>query len=423
MIIGIILFLSLSLIAVFGIVNPVIRHLSAVRSILTSKQGYYLAEAGIEDIIYRLNTGKSTSASQTLTIGSNSVTTTVADELGGKKVVATGNADNYIRKDEAHVLFGTGISFHYGIQAGRGGFVLLNSSSITGNVYSDGAVIGAGNYIYGDVISAGASGQVYGIHATGTIYAHTVGSNSQSTQADKDIFYVNKIGTVTAGGTQYSGATDPPSVPFPISDEQIAEWETQAEAGGTIGGASCSSGTYQITSNVTLGPKKIDCNLLLKGNGVTLTISGPIWVKGNITTQTGPIIRMSAALGASNVAFIADNPADPTGSGIITIGQNTQFFGSGSPNSFVFTITQNTSSESGGSTNAIDMGQSAGALVAYANHGQITLGQSVGVKEATAYKIVLTNTANVVYDTGLPSTLFSAGPSGGYEILKWKEVE
>jgi hypothetical protein len=85
-------------------------------------------------------------------------------------------------------------------------------------------------------------------------------------------------------------------------------------------------------------------------------------------------------------------------------------------------ISQNNSSENGGSTDAISMSQGASALVAYASHGQITLSQSVSLKEVTAYKIILTQSANVTYDTGLPSTVFSTGPSGGYSILNWKEI-
>jgi uncharacterized protein YebE (UPF0316 family) len=69
------------------------------------------------------------------------------------------------------------------------------------------------------------------------------------------------------------------------------------------------------------------------------------------------------------------------------------------------------------------MNQGASALVAYASHGQITLSQSVSVKEVTAYKIILTQSANVTYDTGLPNTLFESGPSGGYDVTYWGEIQ
>jgi hypothetical protein len=173
---------------------------------------------------------------------------------------------------------------------------------------------------------------------------------------------------------------------------------------------------------VLIGPKKIPCDLLIKGSGITVTVQGPLWVTGNIETQVSPTIKIDSALGNQNVAIIADNPSNKSGSGIIDIGQNTVFQGSGSAGSFVFMISQNNSSETGGSTDAINMGQGASALVAYASHGQITLAQSVSVKEATAYKIILQNSANITYDTGLPNTLFSAGPGGGYDQIEWDEI-
>jgi hypothetical protein len=62
------------------------------------------------------------------------------------------------------------------------------------------------------------------------------------------------------------------------------------------------------------------------------------------------------------------------------------------------------------------MSQGASALVAYAAHGLANLSQSVSVKEVTAYKIALSQSANVTYDTGLPSTLFESGPGGSWSF-------
>ncbi|MEK7635442.1 MAG: hypothetical protein AAB446_03370 [Patescibacteria group bacterium] len=421
MIVGVLFFVFVSVASILGLTNPMVRYIAMATSAAISKESFYVAEAGMEDVVFRIKSGLPVAPSQTLNIGGHSVITTVADEVGGKVITAIGEANGYIRKIRTHLVLGSGISFHYGIQAGRGGFVLENSSSVTGNVHSSGPIIGAGNSIHGDVVSAGPTGIVDGIHADGSVYAHTI----RNSVINKDAYYFD-ASTYSGNnvlGALHPGSPDQATAELPISDEKINEWEAEAEAGTVILASDCPTGTYEINSNVTLGPAKIECDLLIKGNGVTLTMAGPIWVLGNITTQTGPTIRMAAALGSQNVALIADNPADRAGSGIVDIGQSTQFQGSGFPKSFVFIISQNNSAETGGSNDAFVMGQSSGALVAYASHGQITLGQSVGVKEATAYKIVLKNTANVIYDTGLPSTLFSTGPAGGFEISGWKEVE
>lgn len=430
MITAVIFFLVISLTVIFGIANPLLKQVRGGVERFKSSQSYFLAEAAVEDVIYRLNTAKPYSSNQTLSLNGESATVTTTSTATGKLITANSDVNDNVRKVQTNVILGTGISFHYGVQAGEGGFRLQNSSTITGNVHSSGPVIGtAGNLVYGDVVSAGSDGLVYGIHATGTVFSHTIGNSAQGTIIDKNAYYYQSISSnTTVNGTKFPNSSDQPIVPLPISDEQIEEWESYAEAGGVLTTAECD--TYSAASNLctwttsrTIGPKKIPFNLLIKSSSAIITVSGPLWIVGNLTTQTGPTIRMDSNLGSQNVAIIADNPSNPTGSGIIDIGQTTIFQGSGAPGSFVFMISQNSSAESGGNTDAVKMSQGASAMIVYASHGQITLSQSVSVKEVTAYKIILTQSANVTYDTGLPSTLFSTGPGGGWEIIDWKEIE
>jgi hypothetical protein len=416
MLMAVVLFLFISSTFILGVINPILKQAAISENIVYSKESFYQANSAAEDVLYRLKNNKQVTSPETLSLGSSTITSLISDTASGKTIISTATSTiNLVRKLQVDVVLGTGISFHYGVQAGQGGFVLENTSSVIGNIYAGGPVSGSNNYVYGDVVSSGATGSVSGIHATGTVRAHTI-TNSI---VDKDAYYVTKT-TTTVTGTSYPNSADSADVALPISDDQIAIWESDAAAGGD---AVCSSGKYTISSNMTIGPKKIPCDLLIKGSGIVVTVAGPLWVTGNIDTQTSPVIKMSAALGNTNVAIIADNPSNTSGSGIINIGQNTVFQGSGSVGSYVFMISQNNNAETGGSTNAIEMGQGASALVAYAAHGQITLEQSVSVKEVTAYKIILQNSANVTYDTGLPSTLFESGPGGGYDLQSWKEVQ
>ncbi len=428
MLILIILFLFVSMAIVFGIINPIIKQVVISRAVVNSNQGLFIAESSIEDVLYRLKSSKQISTTETLSLNGASATAVITDIVGGKEINSTGVKDSNFRKVRAKAQLGTGISFHYGIQSGQGGFELRNSASIIGNVFSAGPITGAGNYIYGDVISAGPSGLIDGIHATGTAWAHNIRETGSPTIIDKDAYYTNIDAGVTVWGVSNPGSPDQPIVSLPISDAQIAEWEEDALAGGVMTCGQCdsyssSTNTCTIQSSKTLGPIKIPFNLLIKTTSGIVTVAGPVWVEGNITTQTGPTIRMSASLGSVNVPIIADNPSDQAGSGIIDIANSTVFQSSGAPNSYVFLISQNNSAETGGTTNAITMTQGASAMVAYASHGQITLSQSVGLKEVTAYKIILTQSAQVIYDRGLPSTLFQSGPSGGYDILEWIETE
>lgn len=423
MLIAVIFFLFISLTIVIGIATPILNQVKDSIELVHSKETFYLAEGGIEDAVYRVLYNKTIVTGDTLPINGGTATLTYSSSGATKTLLVSANVGGRIRKMQMNLVSGTGIAFHYGIQSGQGGFLLQNSSSITGNAFSSGPVVGSGNYINGDVISAGSSGLINNIHATGTAYAHTI----QNSVIDKDAYYVTKTST-TVGGTSYPGSADQSSAPLPITDAQISAWESDAVAGGTMLSSACdsysgASNTCTISSTKSLGPLKIPFNLLIKSSSGILTVTGPLWVTGNITTQTGPTIAMSSGLTSQNVAIIADNPSNTTGSGIINVGQSTVFQGSGAVGSYVFMISQNNSAETGGSTDAISMSQGASALVAYASHGQITLSQSVSVKESTAYKIVLTQSANVTYDTGLPSVLFKSGPSGGYGITSWQEVQ
>ncbi len=409
-----IFFLVISLILTVGVAQPILSNISAGRSFISSSQAFLTGQSAVEEAYYRLVSNMTIGSSQTITLGSSSAVIAVVSTTNGKRVFVNASSSAYQRNFEMDLALGTGVAFHYGIQSGKGGFVLQNSSSVIGNIFSSGSVVGAGNTVYGDVISSGPGGLISGIIATGSAYSHII----QNSTVQKNAYYSTLTNT-TVNGTKYPNSADQPDADLPIDDAQIAEWEGYAAAGGT---ATCTNGSYSVSNNVTLGPIKIPCDLDVSGNGTTLTVTGPIWVVGNISMTQSSVITMSPSLGSQNVAIIADNPAASTTSGIISLGNGASFSGSGSANSFVFMISQNGSGENGGSTQAISVGQSSTALVGYAIHGLISLAQSVSLKEVTAYKITLQNSANVVYDTGLPNTLFSAGPGGGYSILNWSEI-
>lgn len=410
----VILFLFISMTIVFGAALPVLKQVRIAKENYLSKQSYFLAKAGMEDVIYRLNTNKQISTPEVLSLNGQSVSTTMVNTSTGKQVVSVGNVNNDVRKIQTNIVFGTGVAFHYGIQVGNGGFDLQNTSTVTGNVFSGGPITGTGNFIYGDVVSSGPTGMIDDIHVTGIAKSHTI----QNSTIDKDAYYVVKTNTGVLG-VSYPGSADEATIPLPISDDQITEWENYAASGGTI----TTPCPYKVTTNITLGPKKINCDLDVSGTAV-VTLTGPVWVNGNISFANTVKIKVDPSLGSQSIAFIADNGANRTTSSKISIANSTLFVSSGSASSFIFMISQNNSAELNGGETAIDISNSvAGALVAYASHGLIEIANSVALKEVTAYKIRLRNTADVKYDTGLPSALFSSGPGGGYDITDWLEVE
>ena len=386
-----------------------------------SAQALSLAEAGMDKAVYELNQNTSYSGEANTVLSPGVFTITVSNiNSTAKQITATGYVPNNSNPTATRIIkANVGInnavvSFNYGVQSGVGGFQLDNTSSITGNVYSGGSVIGSSqNYIYGDVISAGASGLVYGIHATSSVYAHTIGNASVNTIIDKNAYYATSKVNTTVSGISYPNSPDQAIAPLPISDAQIEEWETLAAAGGT---ATCTSGSYNISSgNVSLGPVKIPCNLTISNTSV-VTLNGHIWVTGNIIIQNSAVVKMAPSLGAESVALIADNPSNRLTSSTIAVKNTAAFQNSGTAGSFVLLVSQNNSAENAGGVRAIELENSVSAMVAYAAHGLIELENSISLKEVTAYKIHLKNSANVKYDTGLASVVFDSGPGASWSF-------
>lgn len=389
-----------------------------VRVATASAQALQLAEAGIEKAVYELNENSSYAGETNTALGEGRFSTTVtAINSSTKLISATAAIANpaVTHRASARVTIDTSVvSFNYGIQAGNGGLSLENTSSIYGNVYASGPIIGAGgNLIRGDVVSTGASGLIYGVHATSSAYAHTIGSSAKQTQIDRDVHYASVLTNTTVGGVAYPGSADLPAQPLPISDAQIEEWKTQAAAGDVIAGP-C---PYIIDSEtVTLGPAKIACDVQIQGTAV-VTLLGPLWVEGTLEIENTTALRIDPSLAGASIAIVADNPSSPAESGRIILQNSTTYTGAGE-GSYVLLVSQNRSAESGGSTVAIDVKNSAtGDLIVYAGHGEIVLQNSVGLAEVTAYKVSLKNSANVVYESGLPSTVFQSGPGASWAFV------
>ncbi|MFH1956189.1 MAG: hypothetical protein ABIJ28_00880 [Patescibacteria group bacterium] len=406
--------LIISLVVVTGFSSIVLGESKTSQNFISSKKTFFLSEAGVEDVTYRMIKSKSYSANEQLSLDGFTVNTSIFAVGNTKEITATGNVNEDIRKVKTILTTGEGTSFFYGLQTDTGGIIMENTSSVTGNVYSNGTVIGANsNIIRGSVVSAGPTGLINGSHATGTAFAHTI-SNSD---IDGDAYYQNISGT-TVDGTLYPNSPDQPITDMPIKDSKIDEWKAAAEAGGVIN----SPCPYEIDSDITLGPIKINCNLEIDGDP-EITLQGMVWVVGNINIKNTAIIRLDSSLGSQSLAMIADNPANRTTSSKIDLNNSVQFFDSGTDGSYVLMVSQNNSAELGGAQVAIDVDNSVnGKLLVYAGHGEIRLSNSVSLKEVTGHRVRLRNSANVIYETGLASLLFQAGPGGAYTILSWEEI-
>ena len=412
---AVVFFMFMSMVVVSGAYTVSYKESKSSRDFGTSKKSFLMAESGLEDLSYRLINGKNYDTAEVLSLDGFFATTTIADISGAKELTATGTASKMIRSSKIKLENSEGTSFFYGMQTGQGGIVMSNTSEVIGNVFSSGPIMGYNsNIVRGDVISAGPSGLVDGIHATSSVYARTI----RNSDIDKDAYY-QIIFNTTVDGTQYPGSPDQATSSLPISDAQIDDWKAEAEAGGTHS----SPCPYTISGTVSIGPKKIDCDLYITGSAV-VTLNGNVWVSGNVNFSNTADVKVNPSLGDKGAAIIADKEANRSSSSRIFISNSVEFFGSGSGKSYVLLVSRNNNAESGGSASAIEISNSAnGKVLLYAPHGLMYLSNSISVKEASAYKIQLSNSAKIIYETGLANLLFTSGPSGGYSIESWRETE
>lgn len=403
-----------SLIIVGSVSSPVLKDIKIIRNLEESKQSFSLSEGVTEDLVYRIKNGINFSDTEVLSVNGVTAVATTQVLADKREVVSVGDKNNVIRITRALLAQGDGVAFNYGVQSGEGGIHMKNFSSIVGNIYSNGPVTGENsNTTSGDVVSAGPAGLIEGVYATGSGYANTV----TDSEIDGDVYYQNISGT-TVGGTSYPGSADQVTSNLPISDSMIEGWEAIAEAGGVIN----SPCPYIINSNETIGPVKVACDLEITGSP-TITLEGYVWVTGDISIDNSADIRIASSLGASSLAIIADNPSDRLTSSKIKITNSAEFFGSGSPGSYVLLVSQNNGAENGTSDEAVEVENSVdGDLLIYAGHGDILLKNNIGLKEVTGYKITIENSAQVTYETGLANLLFTSGPSGGFNIDSWFEI-
>ena len=161
---AVVLFLIISVAIAFGFSSMALREARTARVNFGAKRSYFLTEAGQEDAIYRIVTGRQLSSQEIITINAESATTTITEVGNDREITSIGRYTGAVRKIisflESPVL--NNVSFPYGAQVGDGGIQMNNNARIEGNVYSNGNIIGAvGATITGEVsVAMGTSSAV-----------------------------------------------------------------------------------------------------------------------------------------------------------------------------------------------------------------------------------------------------------------------
>lgn len=233
----------------------------------------------------------------------------------------------------------------------------------------------------------------------GSVHANTISSITIGTDAFyKTITNSTVFGSACPNSHCFPGSADPPPKVFPISEANIAEWKDQADVNTTSSISNCVA---------NLGPTRVVGNISL-GNNCTIIVQSPIWVTGNITLGNDNTFRLNSSYGTTSGLIVID--------GKIIMGNNNSFAGSGQGSSLLMVLT--TFDSRVNNEDAVTIGNNGNTGVFYADKGIINPGNNNQFRELTAWKIRLANNAQINYETGLSSTLFSSGPSGTFSLVK-----
>jgi hypothetical protein len=411
--IAVIFFMIISVTVIFGFALPILTQAKIVSDLAKSRQSFFLAEAGLEDVIYRIKR-EDFNVSQFEQIDLNGFTADVSieDALQSKNIISTGNFQSYFRKIKTRLVIAEGTSFHYGVQVGDGGLQMDNDSEVQGNVFSNGNITAQNNSrIFGTAIVAEPNGITRG-RVFGDIYADSC-SNARLLGEDRTL---HTYGPTSCTG--YDVLTDEglPIEPLdlPISDEQIEDWKNIAFGmGGICQEPVCDSlGNYvqPVGTSGSLGPVKIIGNLVVE-TGATLEITGTIWVAGNAIIRQNATVYLSPDVYGSNGGMIISD-------GEVLLENNSASQGTGEEESYMMYISTSNSPQ------AIDVGQGeTEAAIVYSNTGTIVINNEANLLEVVGYGVHLKNNSVITYDTGLANTIFSNGPGGVFQILNWREIE
>ena len=144
-------------------------------------------------------------------------------------------------------------------------------------------------------------------------------------------------------------------------------------------------------------------------NNASLTVTGTLWVQGDMDISNNVAVRLSPSYGTSEGVIIVD--------GTVNIGNNAVFSGSGSTGSYLMVLSTSTS------TSAITLSNNGGAVILYAANGTVDLSNNAGAKALNGKYIHLSNNVTIIYESGLVNSNFVNGPSGGWNIQNWEEIK
>ncbi len=156
---AVLVLVAITTVMVGGLATPVVREIKAAREVTASSLSYFTAESGIEDAVFRIKRGLSYLSAYTLAVGNNQTDIDIQGDGHLRTIQSVGDAHSRFRSLESNLnLDETSVEFFYGVQVSDGGVQMANNSTIRGNIYSNGSIVGgasASSFITGDAVVAG----------------------------------------------------------------------------------------------------------------------------------------------------------------------------------------------------------------------------------------------------------------------------
>lgn len=435
MLVSVLFFVFISIAILLGMVSPTLRGFKNARNLINSKSSIFLAHSGLEDYYYRITNSKPVTQSSDcspvigslcvrINLNQGIVRTSIDNRFGNIRTLKANSETASVERIVDMVLNGgiiPGMVFENGGTSVGNGGVTISNAYLDG-VYTNGSIVGngTGTSFVREAYSAGPSGLINNLHFSNSAYAHTI-SNSDGLPRGK-AYYTTLVSTTAY--QYFPNSPDPELMPeFPIDSDVIDAIKADALLGGEIGTDPCD---HEPAPGV-IGPAKINCNLIL--NAGFYTLSGPLWVTGNITLNPGVSFTNNAV--NENIPVIADNPLNRTTSSKIFWNTAEQFGWAPNNHGPIF-ISMNNSARNGGSEKAIiytaNHPYGDEEIYLYAPDGLISFENGVfadGVLSA-GYKLNVQDNSNVgfgSFDIPLQLNIPSDSYSGAWAIGSWSEAE
>ncbi len=254
MITSVVFFLFISLTTIAGLVSPTVRDYTTSRLNLDSKKVYYATESGTEDYVYRLTNSKPVVSEESLSIDGIDVET-IATTDSNISIETTGDKKSLTRKVQVDFSSDLEAEFNYGLQVGEGG-VDLQSSTINGNVFSNGPITGdSSSRITGTAISAsGIPVFIDQMNGTGVPFYDRSFGNSYATQNLAQSFILDTSAPLLKASLYIKKSGSPDDLTVRVVDDVNRGPGSTIYATGTISSSSVSTSYSWVDVNFTTHP-------------------------------------------------------------------------------------------------------------------------------------------------------------------------